>query len=63
MRQIGEAIASSRKAIVALVAGCIIAYVGRKGYTLDIDTQTALRVLLDGVLAGAAVWLTSNRTK
>lgn len=58
---IAEALNSSRKAIVAFLITTLIAYVARKGYNLDASTQEILRTLLDGVIAGALVWLTTNK--
>jgi len=52
---------SSRKAFVAFAVTVIVAYVARKGYNVDVDTQTALRVLLDGVIAFGLTWLVPNK--
>jgi uncharacterized membrane protein (DUF441 family) len=54
-------IRTSRKAIVAFVITALIAYVARKGYSLDANAQEILRTLLDGVIAGVLVWLTKNK--
>lgn len=52
---------TSRKAIVAFVITALIAYVARKGYSLDVSTQEALRTLLDGLIVGVLVWVTKNK--
>lgn len=52
---------TSRKAIVAFVITALIAYVARKGYTLDVTYQEALRTLLDGLIVGVLVWVTKNK--
>ncbi len=52
---------TSRKAIVAFVITALIAYVARKGYSLDVTMQEALRTLLDGLIVGVLVWLTKNK--
>ena len=52
---------TSRKAIVAFAVTALIAYVARKGYSLDASMQEALRTLLDGLIVGALVWLTANK--
>lgn len=54
-------IQSSRKAIVAFVITALIAYVARKGYSLDVTYQEALRTLLDGLIVAVLVWLTKNK--
>lgn len=54
-------IRTSRKAIVAFVITALIAYVARKGYSLDVGMQEALRTLLDGLIVGVLVWLTKNK--
>lgn len=61
MKQLVEVVNGSRKAIVAFVVTALVAWVARKGYNLDVDTQTALRTLLDGAIAFALVWLTANK--
>lgn len=58
---IAQALNSSRKAIVAFLVTALIAYIARKGYNLDASTQEILRTLLDGVIAGALVWVTENK--
>jgi len=52
---------TSRKAIVAFVITALIAYVARKGYSLDVSMQEALRTLLDGLIVAVLVWLTKNK--
>lgn len=54
-------IRTSRKAIVAFVITALIAYVARKGYSLDVSMQEALRTLLDGLIVAILVWLTKNK--
>lgn len=61
MKSLVTFINGSRKAIVAFAVTALVAYVARKGYNIDVDTQTALRTLLDGLIAGVLVWLTSNK--
>lgn len=61
MKQLVELVNGSRKAIVAFVVTALVAWVARKGYNIDVDTQTALRTLLDSLIAGVLVWLTANK--
>lgn len=61
MKQLVELINGSRKAIVAFAVTALVAYIARKGYSLDANGQEVLRALLDGAIGGVLVWLTSNK--
>lgn len=54
-------IKTSRKAIVAFVLTAILAYVARKGLTVDAEVQESLRVLLEALIVAVTVWLVPNK--
>lgn len=55
-------IKTSRKAIVAFVLTAILAYVARKGLTVDAEVQESLRVLLEALIVAVTVWLVPNKS-
>lgn len=56
-----EFIKESAKAIVAFVVTTACVWAAKKGFVVDVDTQTALVSALYGIVVGLSVWITKNK--
>jgi uncharacterized membrane protein (DUF441 family) len=52
---------TSRKAIVAFVLTTAFSWLAKKGLSLDVESQEAIRVLLEALVVSVAVWLVPNK--
>lgn len=52
---------SSRKAIVAFVLAGLFAWLTKKGLTIDVEGQEALKMFFESLLVAVAVYLVPNK--